>query len=83
MAEVTLNVINNKIDNLTTLVEKQNGRLMKVEHDIAKHYTQLAVAKNDIEEMERRPSAVKAVIYVGSVIGVITIAATLIVRYAG
>ncbi len=81
MAEVTLGTLDTKIDNLTDLVEKQNGRIYKTEQDNAKQYTRLAVAENDIEALEKRPSAIKIVLLVASVQAGLTMAAIAIMRF--
>ncbi len=73
-ADEKIGILIGKVDSLIDGFDKMNGRVWKIDKVVAGH-------EERIEDVEERPSATKAVIWTGSIIGIFVCVATIIAKY--
>ena len=72
---------NAKLDGVIQSLKRINGSVGRHEGTIHDLDTRTAVNSEKIDAIEKQPNATKAVILMGSITGVLVVAATLIMRF--
>lgn len=73
--------VNGKLDGVIQSLKRINGSVGKHEDIIHELDTRTAINSEKIDAIEKQPNATKAVILMGSITGVLVVAATLIMKF--